>query len=155
MNRPAFIVHDLDQARAVAAAAEESGRPILLLTPPDSAAALGVLWLRELARHLRREHPLADVLAVLDCGDRAALAHEALRAGAEAVYFTGPEEQAGALAEVAAALGSTVLRDRPAALDLGSVPPKRRVEAAKTWIGNPEARPNVDQREPSGDSARH
>ncbi len=155
MIRPAFIIHDLDQARAAAAAGAELGAPILLLTPADSAAALGLLWLQELARHLRREHPQADLLAVFDCGDRAALAHEAFRAGAEAVCFTGPEDEARALAEVAAALERTFLAARPPALDLALVPPKRRVEAGKAWIGNPPDRRNVDQGGLSGNPGRH
>ena len=126
------------------AAGVELGAPILILTPEDSAAALGILWSQELAAHLRREFPQADVTVAFDCGDRAALAHEALRAGAEAVCFTGPEEQARGLAEVAGALGRTVLTARPPALDLAAVPPKRRAAAAKAWIGNPEARADVD-----------
>ena len=154
-SRAAFIVHDLDQARAAVAAGEELGAPILLLTPVESAAALGTLWTRELAGHLRREHPEADLLVVFDCGDRAALAHEALRAGAEAVCVTGPEEQAGGLAEVAAALGKTVLADRPPALDLSRLSPKRRSEAAKAWIGNPAARRNVDPMGLPGDPPGH
>ena len=153
--RPAFIIHDLDQARAAAMAGVELSRPILLLTPPDIAAALGLHWLQELVRHLRREHPQADLLAVFDCGDRAALGHEALRAGAGAICFVGPEDQARALAEVAAALGRVFFSSRPPALDLGRLSPKRRVAAAKAWIGNPADRRNVDQGGISGDPGRH
>jgi len=67
-----------------------------------------------------------------------------LRAGAEAVCFTGPEEQARGLAEVAAALGRTVVATRPAALDLSRLSPKGRAAAAKAWIGNPQGRADVD-----------
>jgi hypothetical protein len=135
--RPALIVDDLDQARGAATAAVELSLPILLLTPADSAAALGLHWSQELARHLRREYPQADLLVAFDCGDRAALAHEALRAGAEAISFSGPEDQAAALAEVAAALRRQFFAARPPALDLGQISPKRRVAAAKAWLGNP------------------
>ena len=141
---PAFIVHDLDQARIAATAGLETARPVILFTPADSAVALGTRWAPELARHLRREHPNAGILVVFDCGDRAALAHEALRAGAEAVCFTGPGEQAHGLAEVAAALKRTFFASRPAALDLGEVPPKRRMAAAKAWLRNPPARQGVE-----------
>lgn len=154
MERASFIIHDLDQARAAVTAAA-LGAPILLLTPADSAAALGLHWLQELARHLRREHPQADLLAVFDCGDRAALAHEALRAGAEAVCFTGPEDQTRALAEVAAALKRAFFAARPTALDLGRLTPKGRVAAAKAWLGNPADRRNVDQGGFPGDPGRH
>ncbi|HXV23652.1 MAG TPA: hypothetical protein VED46_05270 [Alphaproteobacteria bacterium] len=144
MTRPAFIIHDLEQARAAAAVAEELGQPILLLTPVDMAAALGTLWTQELARHLRRVFPGASILVMFDCGDRAALAHEALRAGAEGVCFTGPADQTEGLAEVAAALGRTFLAHRPAALGLAGISPKRRIAAAKAWISNPEHARNVD-----------
>jgi hypothetical protein len=86
----------------------------------------------------------------LDCGDRAALAHEALRAGAEAVCFTGPEEQAEALAEVAVALGSAFLTTRPPALDLSRLSPKGRAAAAKAWLRNPTEAAGVDPAGPPG-----
>jgi hypothetical protein len=143
-QRAAFLVRELAEGRIAAAAGIEAGVPILILTPEDSAAALGILWSQELAAHLRREFPAADLLVALDCGDRAALAHEALRAGAEAVCFTGAEDQARGLAEVAAALGRRFFAMRPPALDLGAVPPKRRMAMAKAWLGNPAEAANVD-----------
>jgi hypothetical protein len=154
-QRAAFLVRDLEGARIAASAAMELGASILILTPEDSAGALGVLWSQELAAHLRREFPHADLIFAFDCGDRAALAHEALRAGAEAVCFTGPEEQARGLAEAAAALGRGFLGDRPAALDLSRLSPKRRGAAAKAWIGNPAGGANVDPAELSGGAPDH
>ena len=142
--RAAFLARDLDQARTAVTAGAEAGASILILTPEDSAAALGILWGRELAGHLRREFPGIDLMVAFDCGDRAALAHEALRAGAEAVCFTGPEDQARGLAEIAAALGRHVFAARPPALDMAAVPPKRRMAAAKAWLGNPAGRADVD-----------
>jgi hypothetical protein len=143
-RRAAFLARDLGQARPAVAAGAEAGAPILILTPEDSAAALGTLWSQELAAHLRRDFPQADLIVAFDCGDRAALAHEALRAGAEAVCFTGPEEQARGLAEVAAALGKRLLRSRPPALDLSRISPKGRAAAAKAWLGNPAGQADVD-----------
>ena len=153
--RAAFLARDIDAARVGVEAGVEAGASILILTPEDSAAALGVLWSQELAGHLRREFPGADLLVAFDCGDRAALAHEALRAGAEAVCFTGPEEQARGLAEVAAALGRGFLSDRPVALDLSRLSPKRRAAAAKAWIGNPAGGANVDPAGLSGGAPDH
>ena len=153
--RAAFLARDIDAARVGVEAGVEAGASILILTPEDSAAALGVLWSQELAGHLRREFPGADLLVAFDCGDRAVVAHEALRAGAEAVCFTGPEEQARGLAEVAAALGRGFLSDRPAALDLSRLSPKRRGAAAKAWVGNPGARANVDPAGLSGGAPDH
>ncbi len=155
MGRAAFVIHDLEQARAAAAAAVEFSAPVLLLTPQESAPALGTLWARELAAHLWREFPTADLLLLFDCGDRAALAHEALRAGAPGVCFTGPQDEARALAEIAAALGREFLSARPAALDLARLSPKRRRAAAKAWIGNPGDQSAVDAGGAFGRSAGH
>ena len=143
MHRPAFIVDDLEQARAAAAAAVELETAILLLTRADSAAALGLHWSQELANRLRREYPQADLLVAFDCGDRAALAHEALRAGVEAICFTGPENETRALAEIAASSGRVLIASRPAAFDMGRISPKRREAAAKAWLGNPPQQRDV------------
>jgi hypothetical protein len=143
LHRPAFIVDDLEQARVAAAAAVELETAILLLTRADSAAALGLHWSQELANRLRREYPQADLLVAFDCGDRAALAHEALRAGAEAICFTGPENETRALAEIAASSGRVLIASRPAAFDMGRISPKRREAAAKAWLGNPPQQRDV------------
>jgi hypothetical protein len=154
-RRAAFLVRELAEGRIAAAAGAEAGAPVLILTPEDSAAALGILWSQELAAHLRREFPAADLLVALDCGDRAALAHEAMRAGAEALCFTGPEDQARGLAEVAVALGRTFLAARPAALDLSRLSPKGRAAAARAWLGNPAEAANVDPAGLSGAAPGH
>jgi hypothetical protein len=143
LHRPAFIVDDLDQARAAAAAAVELETAILLLTRADSAAALGLHSSQELANRLRREYSQADLLVAFDCGDRAALAHEALRAGAEAICFTGPENETRALAEIAASSGRVLIASRPPAFDMGRISPKRREAAAKAWLGNPPQQRDV------------
>jgi hypothetical protein len=143
VTRPAFLIDDLEQARAAVTAAVESNKPILLLTRADSAAALGLHWSQELANRLRREYQQADILGAFDCGDRVALAHEALRAGAEAVCFTGPELEERGLGEVAASLGRILIATRPPALDMGRFSPKRREAAAKAWLGNPPEQRNV------------
>jgi len=143
LHRPAFIVDDLEQARAAAAAAVELETAILLLTRADSAAALGLHWSQELANRLRREYSQADLLVAFDCGDRGALAHEALRAGAEAICFTGPENETRALAEIAASSGRVLIASRPPAFDMGRISPKRREAAAKAWLGNPPQQRDV------------
>jgi hypothetical protein len=143
VTRPAFIVDDLDQSRAAASAAVAMNTPILLLTPADSAATLGLHWSQELANRLRREYPQADLLVAFDCGDRAALAHEALRAGAEAICFIGPENETRALAEVAASLGRVLIASPPPTLDMGRFSPQRRAAAAKAWLRNPSDQQNV------------
>jgi hypothetical protein len=92
---------------------------------------------------LRWEYSQADLLVAFDCGDRAALAHEALRAGAEAICFTGPENETRALAEIAASLGRVLIASRPSAFDMGRISPKRREAAAKAWLGNPPQQRDV------------
>jgi hypothetical protein len=67
----------------------------------------------------REAAPGAQSEAWLDCGDDAGAAQAAIRAGVEAVVFTGPAETAARLADVAASAGIRLTTERPsAALDL-------------------------------------
>jgi hypothetical protein len=52
-------------------------------------------------------------LAVLDCGDDAGAAQAAIRAGIEAIVFTGPDSVVRRLGDIAAARGCRVLTERP------------------------------------------
>ena len=64
--------------------------------------------------------PEASCTALLDCGDDGGAAQAAIRAGVEAIVFTGPPDVAARLADIAGQRGSRLLTVRPpAALDLG------------------------------------
>jgi hypothetical protein len=139
----AFVILDLDQGLAALAAAALCGRPVTLITPADAGAWLGPDWTASLSRHLRGRSPKSGFRLILDCGTRQALAHEALRRGAEGICFTGPAAGATALGEVAAAAGAVLLTRRPSACDVAALPAARRLEEAVRWIRSHEEGSNV------------
>ena len=66
--------------------------------------------------------PAARYSAILDCCDDAGAVQAALRAGVEAVIFTGRADVAERLAAIAEAQGSRLLTTRPQPLlDLGEL----------------------------------
>ena len=107
------VVASLPEALAAIAAAGAGATPELW-SPPDAAGIHGVLWFVRLQQALDRDHPgthqdaRADI--VLDCGDRADLAIEALRGGLRRVALTCPDILAAKVADIAAELGGEVLR---------------------------------------------
>ncbi|MCW2236520.1 hypothetical protein [Azospirillum canadense] len=115
---PAIRVHSLDDARAACAAAADLGVPVRLVSAPAGAAHGGALWFRELVARAAAEWPSVGLTAVLDCADRAGDAQGALAAGIKAILFTGPAPVAATLTSIAERMGSTVLTEPPAALDL-------------------------------------
>ncbi len=82
------VVHSLDQARAVVAAANFD-RPVRLLSPPGAAGQHGIGWWQALTRILAAEFPDRTMEAVLDCGDSPGLALAALRARVPLVRVSG------------------------------------------------------------------
>ncbi|CAO3443685.1 hypothetical protein [Azospirillum largimobile] len=111
-----ILIRGLDDALAAAAAADSTGKPLVLMAPP----AAGALWLRGVVERVRKAHPGLEVAGLLDCGDRAGEAQGALAAGLRLVLFTGRPDMAGRLAAIAAARGATLLTRRPPALDLAA-----------------------------------
>ena len=57
--------------------------------------------------------PTARFAAILDCGGDAGAAQGAIRAGVEAIVFTGRADAAERLGAIAAATGSRLLTQRP------------------------------------------
>ncbi|MDW8445541.1 MAG: hypothetical protein RML45_15825 [Acetobacteraceae bacterium] len=129
--RRVVAVHGLNHAHAALAAAERLGVAVDLLSGAGAAAYAGAAWWQALTAQARAAHPSVAGRDILDCADEAGLAVEALRAGVRTVVFTGGAAQAARLAAIAQALGAEVLRDRPAALDLGEARAARRLEA---WL---------------------
>ena len=88
--RPAIVVHSLAHAVAALQAAAEAGRPVLLLSAVDAGLSAGAGWWREVIAAARNSVPTARTRgALLDCGDDAGAAQDALRAGVEAIVFSG------------------------------------------------------------------
>jgi len=114
-----FVVHSLTHAVAALRAAGEAGCAITILSAPDAGIYAGPGWFRALADAARREAPEAKAEFIIDCGDDAGAAQGAIRAGINAIVFTGPPDVAERLAAIAAAAGSRLLSSRPEeALDL-------------------------------------
>ncbi|HEX5320644.1 MAG TPA: hypothetical protein VFW46_15880, partial [Stellaceae bacterium] len=97
-----------------ARAAADANRPILLLSAPDAGVFAGPGWWSALVEAVREAVPRARFTAVLDCGDDAGAAMAAIRAGAEALVFTGRADAGERLAEIAGATGVRALQQRPA-----------------------------------------
>ena len=91
----------------------------MLLSAPDAGLYAGPGWFREIIVMARAAVPAAQTTAVLDCGDDAGAAQGAIRAGVEAILFTGRADLAARLADIAAQRGARALTERPVpALDL-------------------------------------
>jgi hypothetical protein len=106
-------------AVAVLRASAERERPVVLLSAVDAGIYGGPDWWREAISAARMAVPAAECSAILDCGDDAGAAQAAIRAGIEAIVFTGRADVAARLADIAGQRGARLLTERPeAALDL-------------------------------------
>jgi hypothetical protein len=118
---PVIVVHSLAHAVAALSAAAEAGRAILLLSAPDAGIYAGSGWFREVIRAAGDAVPTARFSALLDCGGDAGAVMAAIRAGLEAILFTGRDDVAARLVDIAAQAGARLATERPtAALDLGA-----------------------------------
>jgi len=113
---PVIIIHSLAHAVAALNAAAEAGRPIILASAPDAGIYEGPGWFRELVGATRGAVPAARFSAMLDCGDDAGAAMAAVRAGIDAIVFTGRADVAARLGDTAAQAGARLLTARPAAI---------------------------------------
>ena len=95
-RRRRFIIHGPDHAQAALAAAAEAGVPVVLVSAPWAAAAVGAPWFLAVVATARAAFPAVAAEAVLDCGDAPGLALAALRLGAGVVRLApGPGQPAG------------------------------------------------------------
>jgi hypothetical protein len=118
---PVIVVHGLAHAVVALEAAAEAARPVTLASAPDAGIYGGPGWFREMIAAAREAVPGAQCASLLDCGDDAGVALAAIRAGVEAIVFTGPPDVAARLADIAGQCGVQLLTVRPrAALDLGT-----------------------------------
>jgi hypothetical protein len=112
----------------------ETEIPVLLLSAPSAAASVGPAWFAAVAAAAVAGYPEAPVEPVLDCGALAGHALAAIRHGLKTIRYDGPAFDA--VADIAAQSGATVLRERPASLDLGDLPPGRGddLDACRRWL---------------------
>ncbi len=99
------VVSNLPQARAALDAARVAGERIALASPPDAAIQAGVLFYVQLSEQLTAEYPELKPALAVDCGDRADLAHDAMRFGLKSIVFRGDPRMAEKLADIAGTLG--------------------------------------------------
>jgi hypothetical protein len=120
-DAPVIIIHSLTHAVAALSAADKAGRPVVIASAPDAGIYAGAGWFGAVLRAAREAVPAAECTALLDCGDDAGAAMSAIRAGLEAIVFTGRADVAARLADIALQAGARLLTERPAvALDLGA-----------------------------------
>jgi hypothetical protein len=124
LKLPAVVVHGREQAEWVLRIA--AGRPVLLVSAPGAALNAGPGWFKAVLDQAAAEHPGAIVHAVLDCAAAPGAALAALRAGFKLVVFDLAHPAAASVLGAAAEAGAEVLGTRPAALDLGTLDPRRR-----------------------------
>ena len=130
--RPAVTVHGPAQLRLAADAARRLGVPsLLVLSSADAACHMGPAWWIALVRLGAAEAPGLALHDLLDCGDAAGRALQALRLGGRGLVLAADCPQRAAVLERASPLGARVLDRRPAALDLGRRGAERRLEA---WL---------------------
>lgn len=114
MLAPAVVVYDRGQAELVA------GLGGTLLSPPGFAVFGGCSWWSEIVAGL-------EVVSLLDCGDGAGRAVEAMRLGLRGVVLERRAANFGVVAGIAAACGVLLLDMAPPALDLAERGADRRL----------------------------
>ncbi|HVO00641.1 MAG TPA: hypothetical protein VMT54_00485 [Candidatus Cybelea sp.] len=100
-----IVVANLREARAALDAARASRERITLASPPDAIIRYGVLHFVTLAERLAAEYPDLRPSVAVDCGDRADLAHDAMRLGLKSLIFRGDPAVAAKLAAIAREIG--------------------------------------------------
>lgn len=113
-TRPVIIVHGLgDVARAVV-----PGRGIDLVSGAGAALYLGCGWWRAMVAEARSRWLGLIGVDILDCGDDAARAVEAIGIGQQAVVLSAKSPGYRAVLAIAEGYGARVFPDRPEALEL-------------------------------------
>jgi hypothetical protein len=130
ISPPAVVVHGLDDA----VLALRPGLPVTLLSGPGAALYAGEGWWRALVAAARKAVPGMEFQDILDCADAPGRAMAALRIGQKRLILAAASPAFPAVSAAAAALGGTVLGDRPPALDLSLPGATRRLDS---WLRRP------------------
>lgn len=113
----AIVFFSAEEALAAAAAAEASGRPLTLVSPPAAGLSAGPAWFAAITRQVRQRFPQADLTFVLDCGDSPGAVLAALRLGLDDLAVV-QEALSPALAAQANLVGARLRAGPIAAHDL-------------------------------------
>ncbi len=109
------------------------GRQVELWSAVGAAAYLGPLYWQKLIEQAQAQHPDTEFIAVLDCAERPGDVLAALRQGLRALCFSGREDVAQKLREIARAAGALLYHQRPEALDLRDITDP--AQACRVWFG--------------------
>lgn len=110
---PVVVVHSLAEVRRAAATARAQHRGVTLLSAPGAALAGGCLWWQQLVAIARAEFPDVPIIDILDCADDTTQAWAAARIGLTCLVLAPGAPGRGQLRAAVAAIGGTVLCQRP------------------------------------------
>ena len=99
------VVNSLNEARAALASGERA-----LASPYAAACHAGVNYYHAMLQQLRAEFPNIDISFTLCCGADAAIAHDALRLGAQSVQCDCSDAMFAELDALASKLGAKMFR---------------------------------------------
>lgn len=111
VTRPVVVENQDDLLAALAGQGKASS--VQLWSPPDAAGIHGVLWFVSLQQLALEQFPDLRPLITLDCGDRADLAHAALREGLKSICFRGSPMMLEKLRGIADPLGAVIATHHP------------------------------------------
>lgn len=138
MTGRSIIVHSLEDARAALRAASELGVTLVLRSAPAAGGYAGVAWFERLVAAALAEFPDVHASAVLDCGDAPGHVLAAIRWAGQPdrvrliICFTGSEETAGRLTDIADQAGLRLIRASELGLDLRGA--RDPLAACRDWL---------------------
>lgn len=129
-----IVIHSSAQAETALAAAAEAGCAVTLVSPPRAAAYLGAAVFREMMAAALGEHPNVNAKTVLDCGEDAGHALNALRQGLKSIRIDLSGEVRRRIADIARQYGAELDNGNDPALDLAMAPDP--AAACRDWMSS-------------------
>ncbi|HJO69515.1 MAG TPA: hypothetical protein QF804_07520 [Rhodospirillales bacterium] len=130
--KPSVVVHSGAHAKLALSVAAELGVPVIIESPAGAGRYLGAKVFKQMLAEAAREFPQARYSAVLDCGDSAGTAMNALRNGVGAIRIHARDDVLARLADIAAALGARIVTGAVDALDLARIDDPHA--ACRAWL---------------------
>ena len=109
MSDTRVIVADWRQAQEQLQTARQEGRAVFLCSPEGASSYLGAGFWKALQDKADAEFPDVTFTLAMDCAQRAGDVMAALRAGVRTIVFTGPDDVAAKLRDMAGQLGAAIL----------------------------------------------
>ncbi len=111
MSETRVIVADWRQTQTALQTARDQKRAVFLCSPEGASSYLGAGFWKALQDKAEGEFPDVSFTLALDCADRAGDAMAALRAGVRSIVFSGRDDVAAKLRDMAGQSGATILAD--------------------------------------------